>query len=274
MAKSAIAVLEQGIWQDGAPIRDAELRPITGEDELALAELALESQAALRTTELLTRTVTRIGAQAGPRREAVRALSIGDRERLLLELYVLSFGASSDLMVTCPDPGCGEMLVIPVDLRDLIQPAAREPTPDHIARLGDAQVRFRLPTGADQEVAGALAAADLEAATDLLLDRCLIEAPPVERASLRALLASRLAELDPQAEILVDTECPCCGAAASALVDVAPLLFARMASARGLAAEVDRMARAYHWSEADILNLPVGRRKAYLELIATAEPTP
>jgi len=37
--------------------------------------------------------------------------------------------------------------------------------------------------------------------------------------------------------------------------------------ARGLLRDVHRIARAYHWSERDILTMPVGRRLAYLLLL-------
>jgi hypothetical protein len=35
----------------------------------------------------------------------------------------------------------------------------------------------------------------------------------------------------------------------------------------GLLLEIDQLARAYHWSEADILAIPAARRRRYLALI-------
>ena len=77
MAKTAIAVLEHGIRRDGATAHDAELRAVTGNDELALAELAASSIAA-KTTELLALTPS--GSVRRPvNHEEIRALSVGDR---------------------------------------------------------------------------------------------------------------------------------------------------------------------------------------------------
>ena len=98
MAKTAIAALRNGVRRTGATEREVELRAVTGEDELALAELAMPISMAARTTELLARTLERIGAGRGASREEARALSVGDRERLLLELYVLSFGPRIEVL--------------------------------------------------------------------------------------------------------------------------------------------------------------------------------
>ena len=82
-------------------------------------------------------------------------------------------------------------------------------------------------------------------------------------------MSAALAELDPQAEITIDAVCPSCDEPVNALVDAAGILFAELT--RGderLLREVDAIARAYHWSEAEILGLDVHRRRRYLELIA------
>jgi hypothetical protein len=266
MAKTAIAALVHGVRRDGILLREAELREVTGDDELALAELAAPSMAA-RTTELLARTLERIGTGPRASREEARALSIGDRERLLLELYALNFGPAPDLSATCSNRACGELLEFPVSLPELIQPPDVGASLVHEEWLDGEDIRFRLPTGADQEEVAELAMIDPEAAARVLLGRCLIEAPQVEEGRLRALMAERLAALDPQAETTLEAECPACGAPTRVLIDAASLVFARMAGTRRLMAEVDRIARAYHWSERDILALPAGRRRAYLALI-------
>jgi hypothetical protein len=278
MKKSASVALDQGVWRDGVPARVATLRPLTGADELALAELPAKAGIAARVTALLARAVERIGDAPAPDRDGVRALSVGDRERLLLTLHALSFGNAPDLVVTCSGPACGERLELGLTIEDIVQRPVAAPAALHEARLGDARVHFRLPTGADQEEIAeevlSLGEGDPEAAAEALIDRCLVGAPALDRAALRALLAERMAALDPQAETMVDVACPSCGAVTPALVDAAPLLFARMADGRRLMAEIDRIARAYHWSEAEILALPVDRRHAYLELIAAAEAPP
>jgi hypothetical protein len=52
------------------------------------------------------------------------------------------------------------------------------------------------------------------------------------------------------------------------LLDGLTLLSSGASSSSRLYTEVDRLARAYHWSEEAILALPVSRRRSYLELVA------
>ena len=61
--------------------------------------------------------------------------------------------------------------------------------------------------------------------------------------------------------------CPACGAAYVADLDVAGFVWAELrASAQRLLGEVDTLARAYGWTEPDVLALGERRRAAYLEL--------
>ncbi len=278
MARTASVELEHGVAGSGAhpsaPGRRAELRAVTGDDELALAEFeASGAQApcmAARSTELLLRTVAGFDDRPGAGRDDIRALSIGDRERLLLALFALSFGPTPELSAVCGQ--CRERLELPVDVTGLIVPPSGDARLEHAEHVGGAQVRFRLPTGEDQEAVAELAMADPEAAALLLLQRCLIDASGVDATFLRNWMAERLVALDPQAETIVEADCPACGAPARLLVDAGPLLFAQVAGMQRLMAEVDQIARVYHWSESAILTLPAARRRRYLELIDAAGP--
>lgn len=274
MARTASVELEQGVAGSRARGRRAELRAVTGDDELALAEFEASGARvhcmAARSTELLLRTVASLDDRPGAGRDDIRSLSIGDRERLLLALFALSFGPTPELSAVCGR--CSERLELPVDVTDLIVPPSSGACLEHAEDVGGTQVRFRLPTGKDQEAVADLALADPEAAALLLLQRCLIDASGVDAGLLRKWMADRLVALDPQAETIVEADCPACGAPARVLVDAGPLLFAQVASMRRLMAEVDRIARVYHWSESAILALPAARRRQYLELIDAAEP--
>jgi len=279
MGRTTIAALEQGLWRDGALTLEAELRAVTGDDELASAELPAQACMAERATVLLSRTITRLDDLPGGSRDVARSLSVGDRERLLLELHALSYGPVLDVVGACRRAECGEQFEISMSVRDLIRRPEIAAAAEHVAPLGGegGRIRFRLPTGADQEESAVLARRDLEQASRLLLDRCVIaveEGAAPDAIALRELLAERLSALDPQAETIVEVACPACAETSSVLVDAGALIFGRMASARRLMSEVDRIARAYHWSEAEILALPVDRRRAYLGIIADMETAP
>jgi hypothetical protein len=276
MRTEVIIPLMHGVWRDGRWHGRAALRPINGADEALVMEAALPVR---RATALLAATTLAIGDIAPVTPEIANGLTIGDRERLLLALHAISFGAKIDVVAHCADPACGERIELPVTLSDLFGVETDTPPPaEHalIAASGALHVRFRLPTGADHEAAARLAN-DLERAADRMLTRCILgvtdehgRAVPADDVldALRAPLADAFRTLDPAAETVAAFDCPACGRHARASLDALTLLGAELARTESIFADVNRLARAYHWSEADILALPVARRRRYLALLA------
>ena len=141
-------------------------------------------------------------------------------------------------------------------------------------RSGEHILRFRLPNSHD--LAALAASGDPASGARLLAERCLIEASrdgtPVAGAELPetaiASLAGRMAECDPQAEVLIDMECPDCGHRWQMLFDIAAFLWTEIAvAAKRLLREVHTLARAYGWREVDILSLSAARRQFYIEMV-------
>ncbi len=276
----AAVVLPGGIWCDGVLHREAELRPLTGEDEALLLEAGAALSPARRTTLLLGRCLTRLGPWAPVPAEAVRDLAVGDREALLLHLRRLSLGERLQCVLRCPDPACGERMDLDLEVRDLLVPpspaAALWHEVEFAAEGSRWRARFRLPTGADQEEAAQIALSDPAAAADRILRRCLqhLERDPPGPvgeipAAVAGRLAARMAEGDPQAELTLQLTCPVCGGGFSSIFDAAAWLFQELAgAAAGLWREVHRLALSYHWSEAEILRLTGRKRRLYLDLLA------
>ena len=255
----------------GVPHPDAELRPLTGEDEAWLLDLGGSPLPARRTTLLLHRCLERLGPLAPVPLEAVRRLPIGDREALLLHLRRLMFGETMPCVLRCPTPGCGERMDLDLRVSDLLVPPAAPGQERHETELDGCRIRFRLPTGGDQEDAAELARIDPEAAAGLLLRRCVAEPPD----GLPSIVAERLpvlmAELDPQAELTLELACPACGQGFSMLFDAGSHLFQELlGQGLRLYREVHRLAFHYHWSEREILALPGRKRRLYLDLLTEA----
>ncbi|MBU3079003.1 hypothetical protein [Sphingomonas quercus] len=252
--REAIAVTLNGGPGAEAPCV-ARVRGLTGADELALAGSAA-TLPAMRTTQLLALVAERIGDEAPASAETVRGLTLGDRERLLLACVIASFGAELETVARCP--ACDALAELSLSLAPLLAPQPQAGPPDP---------RFRLPTGIDQEAIAAQAQLDPDEAADALLKRCmLLDADPAE-----AIGAAMLAR-DPAIEWTADAECPSCGAPVRTLLDGLSLLLSGAATADRLFEQVDRLARAYHWSEDAILALPAARRRRYLDLVAAGEP--
>lgn len=260
--------LSHGIWRHGEPLLDAELRELSGADEESLAGLPEDMPAAARVSELLARTVARIGDVDHLKAEDASRLTVGDRERLLLHLYAENFARKLKLGADCGQ--CGEGIDAQVAIGDLLVSPGGEPRPDYELKTEAGEVRFRLPQGADQEAASIMAQTDIERACELLAQRCIVEAPSdCDSVELLDMLEGGFAELDPQAETMVQLVCPSCSATSDIFVDASALIFEQLASAPRIFDEVDSIARNYHWSEREILALPTARRRAYLERIAS-----
>ena len=193
------------------------------------------------------RSLALAAAVSGRPLEELSALPIGRRDALLLELHA---GETLDATAACP--ACGEQAEFSVDTAALI---ARAEDPK---RTG-----WRPPDSND--IAAAAATGDAEAAERVLLERCAGSADlsPDERAA----VVAALAEADPLAEVLVDVSCPACGEEFVADLDIGAFVWADVrARAQRLLLEVDALARAYGWTEAEVLALGERRRGAYLQL--------
>jgi hypothetical protein len=80
-------------------------------------------------------------------------------------------------------------------------------------------------------------------------------------------VADRMAEADPQADTELRLRCEVCEHGWSALFDIPSFLWTELdAWARRALYDVHTLARAYGWTESDILRLSPRRRQHYLEL--------
>ena len=226
------------------------------------------------------RCITRLGPNQPVTREAIQSLTLGDREALLLHLRRLMSGNRLRCLLTCPSPECQEKLEVEVDVEELLLPPYGEALQEYEITLrqedgASNSVRFRLPTGADQEAAAVMARTDVAGAADLLFRRCVLsvtssDGSPVDKLpdSLGEQLSDRMAELDPQAEITLHLDCPVCSTAFSTIFDTASYLIQELeAGMRPLYREVHLLAYHYHWSATEILGMGIGKRRRFLRLL-------
>jgi hypothetical protein len=260
-----------GLAADGERRRDARVRALTAEDELLLLDAERTRPAAETVTLLLARCVTAF-AEAQVTSDLVRNLTVGDREALLLHIRRATFGERMQCVIRCASAACGAPMDLELLVRDLLTDAPS--TEMHDGTIGGRSVRFRLPTGADQEAVAPFALRDPRLAGEMLLARCVVsDAPAPFTAEDRAELAAAFANADPQAEITLALICPSCDAEFVSLFDAGSFLIREaVAAARELLREVHLLAMVYHWSERDILGMSDRKRRLYLSLIAESQP--
>src|SRR6266536_3258635 len=115
--RTVTVTLPGGYWRDGICHREAELRPLTGEDEAFLADGAESLLPAYRTTALLARCLTRVGPiTVTP--DVARSLTVGDREALLLHLRRATIGERLQCVVNCAGRGCGKPMDVALTVED------------------------------------------------------------------------------------------------------------------------------------------------------------
>lgn len=186
--------------------------------------------------------------------------TVGARQAALLNFYAENFGGRLDGVATCPR--CATQVELNVPVAELV---SGMPSPEPVVPLDmdGVRVQWRLPGAAD--IAASARCVDPAQGAVLLLER--IAGVGLSEPA-RMALAQRVAAADPYAEIFFDLSCPECESSWESPLDVGEFVWARLRStARRLLGEVDELARAYGWSESEVLSLTEQRRGSYLELV-------
>jgi hypothetical protein len=219
-------------------------------------------------------TLLRAACPEHPHAELGR-MSVGARDSLLLSLRERLFGRGLRAVADCPE--CAETLGLALTTVGLRAAPALEAPPaapaEYELEVDGVTIRFRLVDSHD--LAATLSCDGAAKTRRALLDRVVVaahrEREPVGelQPAVEARLEERLAELDPQADVVLDLTCPACSARWQAPFDVLPFLWNDLDRwARGLFRAVDVLGRVYGWREADVLALSPQRRRIYLELAA------
>ena len=200
--------------------------------------------------------------------------SLGARNAELLSVRARLFGRVQPLRSACAQ--CGATVEFSVDCDAL----ARElrPTADgsatHALERDGYRIEFRVPGRSDVAHATARAATGASF-VDQVLERCIIlceyEGSPFDPTALPdeigEMLSEQLEMLEPGAIVSFDLACPECAARWSARMNCGDVVWSEVQShAERVLLEIDALARAYGWTEAEVLSLSATRRAAYLQL--------
>ena len=249
------------------------MRQVTTAAMLSAWEMGLTQRTARRTLTLL--------AKGNPEMtlEQLMKLSIGQRDGLLIELRESLFGSNVNSLSVCPH--CHEQLEFTLELqsiRVLDSDAIKAPMKLSIENY---MLEFRLPDSSDVMFIESFS--NIEEARAAMFNRCVTsistrankknqkvvsamaeDLPP----EILAKVEEAMAEADPQAEVKLDLTCPSCQRGWLATFDIASFLWAEVSAwAERLLNEVHLLARAYAWSEHDILAMTTARRRYYLSRV-------
>lgn len=212
------------------------------------------------------------------RPEALADLTVGQRDRHLLQLREDLFGWRLQNTAFCPE--CGERIewenrtaeFLDVDAGAGSRPGT--PGEPHELETGDYALRFRLPNSRD--VAAAIGQHAIEDAERMLTSRCVQVASrsgepcPFDElpAGVIRELGKQLESLDPLADLRIELHCPECGHDWPVSFDIGSFLWQEVDDwARRLLRTVGELAAAFGWGEREILRLSPLRRQLYIGLI-------
>jgi len=267
MSATVLGPLPGGLPTEGGLVRNYAFHPADGRLVLALAEVAdVAGSTPDAVSRALLATLSRLG-DGTPSRDDVDALCVADRQFLMraLDIHLGHSGGWFD--ARCRH--CAAGFDFRLDYADLPVKPAAPGFPYARVTIARRHLTLRVPTGADQ-----IRILREPQRSDALL-RLLEVREPGTASALPATLAeadiarceAALEALVPEVICEVAASCPDCGATNAVRLDPYAVLGR---SAAPLLTEVHRLAWHYHWSEAEILALPAGRRAHYLRLIDAA----
>lgn len=259
------AQLPGGLSEDGTLRRSYAFRPMDGALELALTEAVGKSSS---TPDAVTRVLSVALSHLGERDVSatrIDSLCVADRQYLMRALQSHLKRDRPWLTAICGH--CDARFDLQVDVAALPVTVAGPGFPFVCVRAEGREWRARVPTGADQAWLAAQPEADLPRR---LVERLLVDEDGSAHVD-DELIAQLDAALDAVAPALVlqlAANCPECERPNSVSLD--PYGALTSSSNDELWLDVHRIAAHYHWSEADILGLPLERRRVYLDLIDQA----
>lgn len=197
--------------------------------------------------------------------EAVQ-LPLPDRDRILSELYLHTFGDSIQSTLICRECGSHFDLQFPLRelLKDLYGSIPSSPTRAHIGSVVEDEHgnKIRVPTGKDERK---MAEFPPEGSEERLAESCRITGDPdVGSKQLQRILSEKA----PLVDRVLKATCPECSRSRSARFAIQPFLLTRINQEQSrLTREVDQLAYAYGWEFKQIMDLPRSWRKQLVDRI-------
>jgi hypothetical protein len=189
------------------------------------------------------------------------------RQAALLEMRCATFGRTMLAAVDCPR--CTERLEFELDGRALLDMHDKTKNADSSrTALQIRGLKFRLPTLAD--LVSVRSVEGEPAAILALVSRCCLETPPETwPQDLIDEVDEHFEAADPLGNLQLTFDCPGCRHTWQQAFNIAQYFWEEIdVRAKTILVQVHRLARAYGWSEKDVLAMNPARRRAYLELIA------
>ena len=185
--------------------------------------------------------------------ESAAELAVDERDAKLIAARIAAFGAGVTFFTPCPH--CGEGNEADFDLNSI----PRRQSERIEISIDGRPICLRPPSS--RAVAAAAAASDPK----ILLHACAEGVGPADDPRTLERIEQELASAFPLLNITFDMTCAQCSREFTTRFDIGAWLWREVEALADQAVDtVDRLARAYGWSESDILAMPQSRRALYL----------
>ncbi len=201
-------------------------------------------------------------------------LSIGDRDSKLFQLREWMFGTRLVNLANCPQ--CLEHMEWEMSTQDFLHDQVQGlKDPDQFdLSVDDFQLRFRLPNSND--LINAVSNQEYQKSPDKILKDCIVHAKRKDQNygetkfpdSVLKALDEQINQKDPKANISILLSCQSCDHQWEIAFDILSYLWTEIDNwAKHILQEIYTLARAFSWSEKDILEMSPRRRRMYLQML-------
>lgn len=241
--------------------------------QLSAEELLMEWENSLP-LPLIDRSLNLLSRLTGAGYATVARWSVGERDALLLEFREWLFGEKLLNLSACPS--CGTQVEWEIQIPDI---RAHSPVPEPGTRRfqhqsGPYLIDFRLPDSLDMK--DALFSPEKMADPLKTVARCIVGAgksgtetdPAALPPEILEEIGDRMGEEDPLSLITMELHCPSCYKQWEATFDIMHYLWKEIDSwAQKMLRDVASLAKAFGWSEKEILRMTPSRRNLYLDIV-------
>ncbi len=203
---------------------------------------------------------------------AAASLSIGERDARLLKIRELLFGSRLQNVANCPDCEVKVEWEMPLSAITIQSISESEDAKTLILPFAEYQIHLRPPNSLD--LFEILPLEDPDTRFREILKKCIVQSSPTINwenempKDLPDAVLRKIEENDPQADIILELECPECRNSWRLPFDILSYLWAEInAWANKMIRDVCELASQFGWSEKDILNMSSFRRRMYLDMI-------
>ena len=213
--------------------------------------------------------------QTEPDQNSIWKLTVGKRIEYLLSISA-AMGQTSSITETfrCLNQKCQQQIEVELSIEALSSLQHEADDTEHLSiRVGDEDLLFRRPTGTDQLKWQQDPLNDEKTGLEAIIRSLLVEPALFNDNGLLIeeniqIIDEAMQKFDPLVNFRATVYCPYCETQHAYEIDLQETARRSLRLAqRHLVQDVHRLALHYHWSEEQILSLPVWRRRHYLALL-------